>query len=379
MCLPLHIRPIAILQYLNAAAILPAVKSHDEPRSTTPLPTEPPADVATLEELLSRPTPGLVEALGRLDGDILVLGAAGKMGPTLCRMARRASDEAGTTRRVIAVSRFSNADERQKLEACGVETIAGDLLDEAFLRSLPDAPNVVYMAGMKFGATGNEALTWQMNTVLPAMVGRRFARSRIAAFSTGNVYGLVPLHSGGSVETDPPNPIGEYAMSCLGRERAFEHVSRTSGTPTVLLRLNYACELRYGVLVDMAQRIAAGQPIDLGMPMVNVVWQGDANAWALQSLTLAESPAAILNLAGPEQLGVRHVAQRLGALMQREVQLCGEVGTEAALNNAQKIHRLMGYPRLPVDRLIEWVAHWVSAGGQTLGKATKFEVRDGRF
>ncbi len=317
--------------------------------------------------------------MSELEGDLLVLGAAGKMGPTLCRMARRATDEAGRNRRIWAVSRFSNPAERQKLEQHGIETLTGDLLDEAFRRTLPDAPNIVYMAGMKFGATGNESLTWQMNTVLPAYIGERFASGRIAVFSTGNIYGLAPLHEGGSLETDPPNPIGEYAMSCLGRERAFEHISRTRNTLVSILRLNYACELRYGVLVDLALRIAAGKVIDLSMPMVNVVWQGDANAWALQSLLLAQSPPRILNLAGPEQLSTRRVCLRLGQLMEREVRFTGEPAAEAVLSNGQQVHRLMGYPRLPVDRLIEWVAHWVRSGGEIMGKATKFEVRDGRF
>lgn len=349
------------------------------PTAAQPLPVEPPASIDALEELLSRPTPGLVQAMTELDGDLLVLGAAGKMGPTLCRMARRAADESGKPRRVIAASRFSNPDERRKLDTHGIETLAGDLLDDAFLRDLPDAPNVIFMAGMKFGATGNEPLTWQMNTVLPAMVGKRFAASRIAAFSTGNVYGLVPLHSGGSVESDPLNPLGEYAMSCLGRERAFEHAARANNTPVSILRLNYACELRYGVLVDLAQRIAADEAIDLSMPMFNVVWQGDANAWALQSLLLADSPARILNLAGSEQLSTQRVCLRLGELMGRAVRFTGEPPAEALLNNGQLIHRLMGYPRLPVDRLTEWVAAWMRSGGETLGKATKFEVRDGKF
>lgn len=343
------------------------------------LPVEPPASVDALEELLSRPTPGLVRAMAELEGDLLVLGAAGKMGPTLCRMACRAADEDGKPRRVIAVSRFSNPDERRKFDAHGIETLAGDLLDDAFLRGLPDAPNVIFMAGMKFGATGNEPLTWQMNTVLPALVSKRFAASRIAAFSTGNVYGLVRLDSGGSVESDPPNPLGEYAMSCLGRERAFEHAARAANTPVSILRLNYACELRYGVLVDLAQRIAADEVIDLSMPMFNVIWQGDANAWALQSLLLADNPARILNLAGPEQLSTRRVCLRLGELMGREVRFTGEPPAEALLSNGQLVHRLMGYPHLPVDHLIEWVAAWMRSGGETLGKATKFEVRDGKF
>jgi nucleoside-diphosphate-sugar epimerase len=349
------------------------------PAADEPLPNAPPQDVDALDERLSRPTPGVVGALGRLDGDILVLGAAGKMGPTLTRMAKRAGDEAGVRRRVIAVSRFSDPAEREKLDRWGIETIPGDLLDESFLADLPDAANVVFMAGMKFGSSGKQALTWQMNTVLPALVARRFTASRIAAFSTGNIYGMTPLSAGGSLETDEPRPQGEYAMSCLGRERAFEHAAASRGTRVAILRLNYAAELRYGVLVDLAQKIVAGKEIDLSMSMANVLWQGDANAWALQSLEQAASPAAVFNLAGPEQLGIQRVCRQLGARMGLEPRFTGTPGGEALLTNGQWVHRLFGYPRLPIDVLIEWVAGWVKQGGQTLGKPTKFEVRDGRF
>jgi nucleoside-diphosphate-sugar epimerase len=341
--------------------------------------TGPIQNTSQLDDLLSQPTGSLVAMLKRLPGDILILGAAGKMGPTLARMAKRASDEAGQRRRVIAVSRFSNAAERQKLDAWDIDTLPADLLDEQAVRSLPDAPNVVYMAGMKFGATGNESLTWAMNTLLPANVCRRYASSRIAAFSTGNVYGLSPLSLGGSVESDAPNPQGEYAMSCLGRERTFEHYSRTHGTNVVLLRLNYACELRYGVLVDLAMKIFREEPVDLSMPMANVIWQGDANAHSLLALEHAASPACVLNIAGPEQLSIRRVCERLGELLGRRPVLVGEEQSEALLNNAGKAHRLFGYPTVAIDQLTEWVAAWVAGGGQMLGKPTKFEVRDGKF
>ncbi len=339
----------------------------------------PPLDVAALDELLSRPAKSVVESLGRLEGDIIVLGAAGKMGPTLTRMAQRASREAGRSRRVIAVSRFSDPMERDKLNDWGIETITGDLLDESFLARLPDAANVVFMAGMKFGSSGKQALTWQMNTVLPARVASRYAGSRIAAFSTGNVYGMTPLHGGGSVEEDEPRPQGEYAMSCLGRERAFEHAAMSRRTPVAILRLNYATELRYGVLVDLAQKIMAGKAIDLSMSMANVIWQGDANAWALQSLEAATSPAVVLNLAGPEQVSIERVCRQLGEHMGLTPQFTGVPSGEAILSNGQRVHRMYGYPRVPVDLLIDWVARWVKQGGATLGKPTKFEVRDGRF
>ncbi len=338
-----------------------------------------PTTVEALEEALSRPTPAVVELMRQLDGDVIVLGVAGKMGPTLARMVRRAMDEAGVARRVIGVSRFSNADERAKLESWGVATIQGDLLDDAFVASLPDAPNAIYMAGMKFGATGNPALTWAMNTLLPASVCKHYAKARIAAFSTGNVYGLVPVTGGGSIETDPPNPEGEYAMSCLGRERTFEHFSITQGTPVCLLRLNYACELRYGVLVDLAQKVWAGQPIDVTMGLANVIWQGDANAMAILALGQAASPASVLNIAGPEMLSVRRVCEQFGRRMDKTPQFTGTPADSALLNNGQLGHRLYGYPRVGIDTLMDWVAAWVMAGGPTLGKPTKFQVRDGKF
>lgn len=348
------------------------------PHAADPACQSPPPDVEALDELLSRPTPGVIQTMRRLEGDLLVLGAAGKMGPTLTRMAQRASEEAGSARRIIAVSRYSDPAERQKLDRWGIQTIAGDLLEESFLAGLPEAPNVVFMAGMKFGSSGQQALTWQMNTVLPAQVARRFATSRIAAFSTGNVYGMTPLDAGGSLETDEPHPQGEYAMSCLGRERAFEYAA-ARGTRVAILRLNYAAELRYGVLVDLAQKIMAGKEINLAMSMANVLWQGDANAWALQSLEQAASPAVVLNLAGPEQLGIQQVCQQLGELMGVEPRFTGTPSGEAILSNGQRVHRLFGYPHVPIGCLIQWVAQWVKQGGQTLGKPTKFEVRDGRF
>lgn len=336
-------------------------------------------DVEALEELLSRPSARVVEAMGRLAGDLVVLGVAGKMGPTLARMAKRASEAAGAERKVIGVSRFSNPDERDKLEAHGIETLKADLLDEGALAELPDAPNVVYMAGMKFGSSGQEALTWAMNTYLPAAVCQRYRDSRIVAFSTGNVYGMVPLASGGSIETDTPQPDGEYATSCLGRERMFEYFSQKLDLPVSLVRLNYACELRYGVLVDLAQKIVAGQPIDLTMGAFNVVWQGDANAASLLALEDCASPADVFNLAGPETLGVRRVCEQLAELMDKPVTFTGEASPQALLSNGQRGHGRYGYPGVGVQQLLQWVADWVGRGGETLGKPTKFEVRDGKF
>ena len=332
-----------------------------------------------LEDRLSEPTPEVVETLRRLEGDLIVLGVGGKMGPSLARMARRASELAGIRRRIIGVARFSSAGLEAELQRHGIETIRCDLLDEEAVQRLPDAPNVLYLAGMKFGATGQESLTWAMNTHLPAIVCRKFARSRIVAFSTGNVYGLVPAASGGSLETDAPAPVGEYAMSCLGRERIFEHFSRTLGTRVVLVRLNYACDLRYGVLVDLAQKVLAGAPVDLGMGWFNTIWQGDANAMTLRCFDHVASPPLALNLTGPEVLNVRETCEKLGKLLGRQPVFAGTESPTALLSNAQRAFSLFGQPRVSADQLLAWVAAWLRQGGPTLNKPTHFEARDGRF
>ena len=336
-------------------------------------------DVAHLEGLLSEPDDAVIEALGRLDGDILVLGVAGKMGPSLARLARRASEAAGVRRRVIGVARFTDEAAEASLREHGVETVRCDLLDPDSPGRLPDAPNVVFMAGMKFGSTGREAQTWAINTHLPGLVARRFARSRIVAFSTGNVYGLTPVDRGGSRESDVPSPQGEYAMSCLGRERIFEHFSRSQGTPTALIRLNYATEMRYGVLVDLARKVIEGEPVDLAMGYFNAIWQGDASALALRALEHAASPPLVLNVSGPETLSVRRVAERFGDLLGRPATFQGEEAPEALLSDTSRAEELFGPPRIGVDRVIGWTADWLRRGGPTSGKPTRFEVRDGQF
>lgn len=336
-------------------------------------------NVDALDELLSRPSAAAIETMGRIEGDLLFLGVGGKMGPTMARMAVRASQAAGKPRRVIGVSRFSQADLKQRLEGWGIEAIAADLLDEAQLAALPDAANVVAMPAMKFGATGQASLTWAMNVWLAGAIGRRYAGSRIVAFSTGNVYPLTPVRLGGCRESDPLGPVGEYAMSALGRERMYEHFSRTQGTLTSLVRLNYACELRYGVLADIAMQVAAGTPVDLTVGHVNAIWQGDANAMALSCFDLAASPPVALNVAGPETLSVRQVAQQFGDLLGREVAFTSQEADEALLSNGQQGHRLFGYPRVGIEQMIRWIADWVKRGGQSLGKPTKFQVRDGKF
>jgi nucleoside-diphosphate-sugar epimerase len=335
--------------------------------------------VDELEDRLSEPTPGVVETLGRLEGDVILLGAGGKMGPTLARMARRASDAAGVRRRVLAVSRFSGGHIEESLRRHGVETLRCDLLDPAQVEQLPDAANVVFMTGMKFGATGQEALTWAMNVHVPGLVCQKYRHSRIVVFSSGNVYGLSPVAQGGSVETDALCPVGEYALSVLGRERIFEYFSRRLDIPVVLLRLNYATELRYGVLVDIAQRVQAGEPIDLTMGNLNAIWQGDANAMALQAFAVAASPPRVLNIAGPELLSVRRLAEQFGRLLDKPVVFQGTEAAEALLSNAQPALRLFGYPRVGVEQMVEWIAAWLRGGGVTHGKPTHFEVRDGAF
>ncbi len=350
--------------------------------STAPLSAPLPRSVSSeeeLEELLSRPTPDLVELARRLPGDLLVLGAGGKMGPSLCRMARRAWDEAGNRARVVAVSRFTSPQARRLLDESGVETIACDLFDDEAVRRLPDAPNVVYLVGVKFGTTGNESRTWAANTVVAGQVAQKYRHARLVALSTGNVYPLVPVQSGGCRETDPPGPVGEYAWSCLGRERVFHFYSERYGTPCCLVRLNYAVELRYGVLLDLAQRVWNQQPVDLRMGYVNVIWQGDANRMILRCLEAVETPPAVMNVTGPETLSVRELTLQLGRLLEREPVLEGTEEETALLNNASRAAQRFGPPTVPVETVLQWVADWVRRGGRTLGKPTHFQVRDGRF
>lgn len=337
------------------------------------------SSVEVLDDLLSQPSDAAVGAMSRLTGDILFLGVAGKMGPTLARMAVRASEIAGVRRKVIGAARFSNPDERPKLEKLGIETIKCDLLDQEQLNKLPDVPNVVYMPAMKFGSTNQEALTWAMNTFLAGDCARKYKNSKIVAFSTGNVYGLTAVSRGGSLETDVPQPLGDYAMSCLGRERMFEHFSRVHKTPTAIIRLNYSTELRYGVLVDLARRVWADDTIDVSMGNFNAIWQADANSMTLAAFDHVSSPPFILNVAGPELLSMRVVCQRFGELMKKPVKLCGGEAGDALLNNGQLGHRLYGYPRVSVDQMMIWISQWVMSGGQDIGKPTHFETRDGKF
>jgi len=337
------------------------------------------AGEAELEDALSAPSAGLLASLRSTPGDIVVLGAAGKMGPTLARMARRAVDALGRSDRVIAVSRFSSPQAERSLNDFGVDTIRANLLDRESVAVLPEGPNVIFMAGQKFGTRDAPSSTWAMNVVLPSIAAERYADARIVAFSTGNVYPLTPARDGGSREGDALAPVGEYAMSCLGRERVFEDASARRGTRVAIVRLNYAVDLRYGVLVDIAARVLRGEAIDLAMGYVNVIWQGDANDWALRCLAHASMPPFVVNVTGRETLAVRAVATRLGELLGRAPAFTGTEAPDALLSNASLAHSIFGEPSVATDALLERVAEWVRAGQPLLGKPTHFEERTGAF
>jgi nucleoside-diphosphate-sugar epimerase len=332
-----------------------------------------------LEELLSRPTDETVELFKKLDGDIIFLGIAGKIGPSLAHMAKRACDKAGIKKRIIGVSRFRSEEEKVQIESFGIETIRGDLLNREFLESLPKVKNVFFLAGMKFGSEENLSLTWAMNSYLPALVAEYYKDSRIVAYSTGCVYSLVPVESGGSKEADMPEPVGEYAQSCLGRERMFEYGSKTYNTPVALIRLNYAVEPRYGVLVDIATKVKNDQPVDLAMGYFNVIWQGDANNMVLRSVEHAASPAWPVNITGIETLSVRNIALEFGKLFGKEVRFTGKEAPTALLSNPKQAYNLFGEPEVPVQKVVEWTAHWMEDEKKLLGKPTHFEVRDGKY
>jgi len=332
-----------------------------------------------LEDRLSQPRAGLIADLCAVPGDILVLGAGGKLGPSLVRLALRALKAASDDRKVIAVSRFGDAALAESLKDAGATIVPADIADTASLAALPDAPNVIFLVGSKFGSTGREAQTWFTNAYLPGRVAERFPDSRIVALSTGNVYPFTPVGSGGPTEDTPVAPVGEYAMSCLGRERIFQHFAETNGTKTALIRLNYAVEMRYGVLVDIARHVLAGDPVDVTMGAANVVWQGYANEAILRSLKHAASPAFVLNVAGPETLSVRQVALQMGARLGIEPKFAGAEAPTALLSNGGKCHRLFGYPETTLGELIELTADWVAAGLPLLGKPTGFQKRDGKF
>lgn len=330
--------------------------------------------VEQLEEMLSRPSDRLVEFMAGLSGDLMVLGATGKIGPSLVRMAARAVAASGVRRHVLAVS-------RHPLEGVGEEVcwLPCDLLDPEAVRALPQVENVIFMAGRKFGSTGAEPLTWMTNVVAPYHVAATFTASRVVVFSTGCVYPLLDVASGGATEKTPPAPVGEYAQSCLGRERVFDHFSETLGERVLHFRLNYAIDLRYGVLYDIARQVWDGKPVDVTTGYANVIWQGDACNMALLGLGLAASPAAILNVTGPEIVSVRETALAFGRLLGKEVAFSGRENGLAYLSDPRRAMALFGPPSVSLSRMIEWTAHWLQIGGPTMDKPTHFELQDGKY
>jgi nucleoside-diphosphate-sugar epimerase len=347
-------------------------------------PPSAPTSETELDELLSRPRAETIAALEACPGDVVVLGAGGKMGPTLTRLVARAATDADARadrrpRRVIAVSRFSSPAVRRTLETGGVETLSCDLLDRRAVERLPDASNVVFMAGQKFGTSDAPAMTWAMNTVVPSICAERYAGGRVVAFSTGNVYALMPIASGGARESDGVGPIGEYAASCVGRERIFELAADRDGTRVAIVRLNYAIDLRYGVLTDLAVKIVRGEPIDLSMGHVNVVWQGDANRIAVECLPHASAPPFVVNVTGRELLSVRDLATRLAEHLGRPAVFGSREASDALLSDTSRMASLFAPAEVPVDTMIAWVAAWVRDGRPLLGRPTHFEERAGQF
>jgi nucleoside-diphosphate-sugar epimerase len=310
---------------------------------------------------------------------LVVLGSGGKMGPTLAALAKRAAQAAGNPLQVIAVSRYSDPHVRSWLEAQGVKTFQFDLLERDRYESLPEAENVIYLVGLKFGTTQNPGNTWVMNTLVPAYVSERYRRSRIVALSTGNVYPLVPVSSAGSRESDLMQPVGEYSNACMARERIFDYFSGKNGTPMILIRLNYAVDLKYGVLVDIAQKIHQGRPVDVTTGYFNCIWQGDANDMIIRSLAFADSPPRVLNLTSTEPYAVRRLAEKIADRIGKPANIQGEESPSAFISNTSLMQRLLGDPATPIDTVIRWTAHWIQRGGRTLNKPTHFEVRDGKY
>ena len=332
-----------------------------------------------LNELLTTPSDALVEDMKKINGDIMILGAGGKMGPTLCVLAKNAAKKAGVDKRIIAVSRGSDEIATKLMKDNGIEVIAMDLLDKEKLYSLPEVENVIYMAGKKFGTDGNEWQTWAMNSVLPAFVADKFKKANIVVFSSGNIYPIVPVNGGGCSEKDSPLPNGEYAMSCLARERSFEYAAHTFGTKVFIYRLNFAVDLRYGVLFDVADKIMKGQPISLSTPCFNFIWQGTANEIALRGLLHATAPACVMNVTGPETVSIKKAAIELGQYLCKEPIFEGEEGSDAYLNDASLAMETFGYPSVSAKTLTRWQAEWLLDGGRTLNKPTHFEERKGKY
>jgi nucleoside-diphosphate-sugar epimerase len=328
-----------------------------------------------LEDVLSQPTEATKKVVAGLTGDIVVLGAGGKMGPTLAMMLKKASPN----KKIFAVSRFSDKAARSRIEQAQIETIDADLLDESHYHKLPNVENVFYLAGMKFGSAGNQPLTWAMNSYMPALVAQHYRDSQIVAYSTGNVYPLVDVTSGGATEQTTPEPIGEYAQSCLGRERMFEYFSQRYNTPVTLIRLNYANEPRYGIIVDLTSKILNDEPIDLTMGAVNLIWQRDANDYIIRSITIAKSPPAVLNVTGPDTIPIRSLAEQIGKTLNKKPKFVSQEAACALLSNASYCLSTFGPPKMTLEQMISMITGWVAAGNTTLNKPTKYEIRNGKF
>ena len=332
-------------------------------------------DECALENILSEPADTTKEIVTGLNGDIVVLGAGGKMGPTLAIMLRKAS----SGKKIYAVSRFSDKDVRTRIERAGIKIIQADLLNESLYSQLPDVKNVFYLAGMKFGSTGNQPLTWTLNSFLPGLVAKHYKNSRIVVFSTGNVYPLVDINSCGASEETAPDPVGEYAQSCLGRERIFEYFSQLNNTPMTIVRLNYANEPRYGIIVDLTRKILNGEPIDLTMGAVNLIWQRDANDYIIRSISLAKSPPTILNVTGPDTVLVRQLAETIGKELNSKPKFTSREARTALLSSASFCFSMFGYPQTTLDEMVSLIVKWVASGKTVLNKPTKYDIRNGKF
>jgi len=336
-------------------------------------------NTATLYKQLLQPSAYLIEDMASLDGDILILGVGGKMGPGLARVAKQAADLAGVQKRIIGVARFTEPGLATALNDRGIETLSADLLNIDQLNALPEIKNVIYLAGTKFGTQGNESYTWAMNTYLPGQVANKFKQSRIVVFSTGNVYPLTPVVQGGATEHLAPGPVGEYAQSCLGRERIFQYFSQINQTPILIFRLNYANDVSYGVLLEIAKSVLAHKPIDLNMGNVNVIWQGDANEIAIRALHHCSVPAKLLNVTGPETVSVRWMAEEFGRMFDKSPEFKGDEQSTALLSNASEAFKLFGYPKVSLRQMMELVVTWLKEGGKTIDKETHFQERKGNF
>ena len=328
---------------------------------------------------LLEPSDDLVSEIAELDGDILILGVGGKMGPALAKLAKRAIDKAGVNKRIIGAARFSEAGLQEALNSERIETIRADLLKDDQLEALPDIKNVLYLAGTKFGTTGNESFTWAMNSYLPGRVAQKYQNSRIVVFSTGNVYPLTPVLIGGADETMKPQPVGEYAQSCLGRERLFQYYSLKNNTPILIYRLNYANDVTYGVLLEIARSVKEKRALDLSMGHVNIIWQGDANEMALRAFRYCAVPSKVLNITGPETISIRWLAKEFGKLLGQTPQFINQEQDTALLSNAAESYRLFGYPKVPLKKMIELIVDWINEDGKVINKPTHFQERTGQF